>query len=298
MPIIHQLPATRPIDADSKALLGDLDGVAQRLGIRYFVGGATARQVILENVFGNRPGRRTHDIDIGVCIADWAAHEALCLHLVGTGRFRAVSKNPHKLTYHRDGERVMVLDVIPFGDIEKPAASIAWPPAMDTVMNVAGFRQAFDSAIRIVVGDGLSIPFASLPGLAMLKLLAWHDRHGDDRRDATDLLTLLCSYESAGNQDRLYGPEADLMERYDFDIDIAAAALLARDAAALVLGAEAVKAQLAAIFGNAQVFDLLLDHMAFGDRLAVAGDGMDPRRVYPRMQAFRAEFVSILGIRS
>lgn len=294
MPIVHVLPAIRPIDADSKSLLGDLDAVARQLGIRYFVGGATARQVILENVFGNRPARRTHDI--GICIADWTEHEALGRQLVATGRFRPVSKNPHKLTYHRDGDRVMVLDVIPFGDIENPAASIAWPPALDTVMNVAGFRQAFDAAIRIVVDDGLVIPFASLPGLAMLKLLAWHDRHGDDRRDATDLLTLLRSYESAGNQDRLFGQEADLLERYDFDIDIAAAALLARDAAALALGAEAVTKQLVTILGDERVFRLLLDHMAFGDRLAVAGDGRDPRRVHPRMQAFRAEFLPLLGL--
>jgi predicted nucleotidyltransferase len=296
LPIVHELPATRPIDADSRSLLGDLDAAASQLGIRYFIGGATARQVILENVFGNQPGRRTHDIDIGICIADWAEHELLCRQLIAAGRFRPVDKNPHKLTYHRDGERVMVLDLIPFGDIEKPAASIAWPPAMDTVMNVAGFRQAFDAAIRIVVDDSLVVPFASLPGLAMLKLLAWHDRHGDDRRDATDLLTLLCSYESAGNQDRLFGQEADLLEKYDFDIDIAAAALLARDAAALARGAEAATKQIVTVLGDERVFQRLLDHMAFGDRQAVVGDGMDPRRVHPRMQAFRAEFLPLLGL--
>ncbi|WP_146748193.1 hypothetical protein [Cupriavidus alkaliphilus] len=88
MPILHEIPAARPIDAESKALLGDLDAVARQLGISYFVGGATARQVILENVFGNRPARRTYDIDIGICIADWAEHEALRRQLVATGRLR------------------------------------------------------------------------------------------------------------------------------------------------------------------------------------------------------------------
>ncbi|RWA49278.1 hypothetical protein AU476_30720 [Cupriavidus sp. UYMSc13B] len=97
-------------------------------------------------------------------------------------------------------------------------------------------------------------------------------------------------------QDRLFGQEADLLERYDFDIDIAAAALLARDAAALAPGAEAVPKQLVTILGDERVFHLLLDHMAFGDRLAVAGDGRDPRRVHPRMQAFRAEFRPLLGL--
>ncbi|WP_181461141.1 nucleotidyl transferase AbiEii/AbiGii toxin family protein [Cupriavidus phytorum] len=295
MPIIHEVPAARPIDAESKALLSDLDAVARQLGIAYFVGGATARQVILENLFGNRPARRTYDIDIGICIADWAEHEALRQRLVATGRFRPVDKNAHKLTYHRGSERVMVLDIIPFGAIERPAASIAWPPAMDTVMNVAGFRQAFDAAIRIIVDDGLIVAFASLPGLAMLKLLAWHDRHCDDRRDATDLLTLLCSYEAAGNQDRLYEQEADLLEQYDFDLDLAAAALLARDVAALVCGDEAVTRQLVAVLDDANVFGRLLAHMAFGDRQPVHGDSMDPKRVYPRMHAFRAEIMTMLA---
>ncbi|MBB3007595.1 nucleotidyl transferase AbiEii/AbiGii toxin family protein [Cupriavidus alkaliphilus] len=295
MPILHEIPAARPIDAESKALLGDLDAVARQLGISYFVGGATARQVILENVFGNRPARRTYDIDIGICIADWAEHEALRRQLVATGRFQTVDKNAHKLTYHLGGERVMVLDIIPFGAIERPAASIAWPPAMDTVMNVAGFRQAFDAAIHIVVDDGLTVAFVSLPGLAMLKLLAWHDRHRDDRRDATDLLTLLCSYEAAGNQDRLYQQEAALLEQYGFDLDIAAAGLLARDAAALARGDDAVTRQLVAMLGDDIVFSRLLEHMAFGDHQPVHGDSLDPKRVYPRMHAFRAEFLSMLG---
>jgi predicted nucleotidyltransferase len=294
LPILHKIPAARPIDAESKALLSDLDAVARQLGISYFVGGATARQVILENVFGNRPARRTYDIDIGICIADWAEHEALRRQLVLTGRFQTVDKNAHKLTYHLGGERVMVLDIIPFGAIENPAASIAWPPAMDTVMNVAGFRQAFDAAIRIVVDDGLIVAFASLPGLAMLKLLAWHDRHRDDRRDATDLLTLLCSYEAAGNQDRLYQQEAALLEQYGFDLDIAAAALLGRDAAALARGDDAATRQLVAVLGDDNVFSRLLEHMAFGDRQPVHGDSMDPKRVYPLMHAFRAEFLSML----
>ncbi|WP_181925870.1 nucleotidyl transferase AbiEii/AbiGii toxin family protein [Cupriavidus taiwanensis] len=295
MPILHKVLAARPIDAESKALLGDLDAAARQLGISYFVGGATARQVILEHVFGNRPARRTYDIDIGICIADSAEHEALRRQLVATGRFQTVDKNAHKLTYYLGGERVMVLDIIPFGAIERPAASIAWPPAMDTVMNVAGFRQAFDAAIRVVVDDELIVAFASLPGLAMLKLLAWHDRHRDDRRDATDLLTLLCSYEAAGNQDRLYQQEAALLEQYGFDLDIAAAALLARDAAVLARGDDAVTRQLVAVLGDDIVFSRLLEHMAFGDHQSVHGDSLDPKRVYPRMRAFRGEFLSMLG---
>ncbi|RAS06858.1 hypothetical protein C7415_107107 [Cupriavidus alkaliphilus] len=49
------------------------------------------------------------------------------------------------------------------------------------------------------------------------------------------------------------------------------------------------------VLGDDNVFSRLLEHMAFGDRQPVHGDSLDPKRVYPRMYAFRAEFLSMLG---
>jgi predicted nucleotidyltransferase len=115
---------------------------------------------------------------------------------------------------------------------------------------------------------------------------------------ATPRIFLPCySYEIAGNQGRLYEEEAALLEAFDFDMDIAAAALLARDAAALARGSEAVTTQIAAILADERVFRLLCEHMAFGDRQAVPGDSMDPRRVHARMEAFRAEFLISLEMK-
>lgn len=57
----------------------------------------------------------------------------------------------------------------------------------------------------------------------------------------------------------------------------------------------AVTRQLVVVLGDDNVFSRLLEHMAFGDRQPVHGDSLDPKRVYPRMYAFRAEFLSMLG---
>ncbi|MDF3838780.1 nucleotidyl transferase AbiEii/AbiGii toxin family protein [Cupriavidus basilensis] len=291
MPIAHNLLPERPLDAATASLLRALDRTAKDLGIEYFVGGATARIVILEHVFGTAPGRATRDVDIGICVEDWARHAAFKGTLTSTGFFEATPRNPHKLLYRPAPGVVLQLDIIPFGEIEKPAASIAWPPDMDTLMNVAGFREASLAAVSIRIEDDLLIPFASLPSMAILKLLAWRDRNHESRHDATDLLILLSTYDRAGNQDRLYDQESALLEQHGYDTDIAAAALLAKDARPIA--STEARAQLIEIFDDEARYQVLIDHMSFGDALRARDDGMDPMRVRQRMDAFRTEFMKI-----
>lgn len=286
----HVVKIQRPIDADTLALLREVDSLARAQGIEYFVGGAMARIVMLEHVLGNAAGRATLDIDIGICVAHWHVHEAFKQSLVDSGRFDRVPKSAHTLLYRASLAGHMQLDVIPFGDIEHPAARIAWPPDMDTVMNVAGFREASLAAVRVEVDTNLCIPFASLPALAVLKMLAWNDRHHDSKRDATDFLILLNSYANAGNLDRLYGQEAALLEAHEYDIDLAAAALLAKDALG-VAGPEA-RRQIHGILDDDLRFQLFQQHMAFGDRAAWMDGESDPGMVRWRMSVFKAVFLS------
>lgn len=75
----------------------------------------------------------------------------------------------------------------------------------------------------------LNIPFiVSLPGLAMLKLLAWNDRRLASTKDAQDLALLLRLYGDFA-RDRLFDSESDLMERHGFDLEMAGAELLGHD---------------------------------------------------------------------
>ena len=156
-------------------------------------------------------------------------------------------------------------------------------------MNVAGFREASVAAVLVEVDTNLCVPFASLPALAVLKLLAWSDRHHDSKRDATDFLILLNSYAHAGSLDRLYEQEARLLEAHGYDIDLAAAALLAKDALG-VAGPEARK-QIHGILEDDHRFQLFLQHMAFGERVAFLDGESDPGMVHQRMHAFKDAFL-------
>jgi predicted nucleotidyltransferase len=193
----------------------------------YFLTGATARDLILENIFGRQPGRLTRDLDFGFALSDWKEFEILKAALIATGRFEA-TRATQRVSYLYSPDIKVNVDLIPFGGIQN-GLTISWPPQNDFVMNVAGFSDALESAIHVQIDSDLVIPVASLPGLIVLKLFAWVDRK-HERRDAPDILKVLEEYADAGNEDRLYTDELPLLEAAGFDVAHAGARLLGKDA--------------------------------------------------------------------
>ena len=127
----------------------------------------------------------------------------------------------------------MLVDLIPFRGVASPDSTIQWPPSRDIVMNVAGFEEALGSSVSMEIEENLTVRVASLPGLTLLKLVAWADRGRETNKDAVDLHRLLTSYADAGNTDRLYDHEMDLLEALGFDMELAGAELLGRDVASV-----------------------------------------------------------------
>jgi predicted nucleotidyltransferase len=93
-----------------------------------------------------------------------------------------------------------------------------------------------------------------------LKLLAWNDRGLEDSRDARDFALLLRSYSEAGNEDRLYGDEISLLEAVGYNIDLAGARLLGKDAARIV--AAPTRAQVVALLNDPARRQRLAEDMA------------------------------------
>ncbi len=211
-------------------VLEPLKAVAQTansLDLQYFLAGATARDLVLENIFGRPPGKLTRDLDFGFVLSDWKQFENLKAALISTGRFKPDREIQRVLYQHSAGMSVRV-DLIPFGGVQE-GSQISWPPDNDFVMNVAGFREALESAIHVQVDSDLVVPVASLPGLIILKLFAWADRK-HEKRDAPDILKILIDYADAGNEDRLYADELPVLEAAEFNVPIAGARLLGKDA--------------------------------------------------------------------
>lgn len=256
-----------PLDPAALEVLRQVDRVARALALDYFVVGAMARDILLKNVFRLDAGRATRDVDLGVAVEGWPQFEAIKARLVGMGAFVPDERKSQRL-YHRAASegRGYPLDLIPFGGVAQPDNQIAWPPDRSVVMNVAGYGEALASAVSVEVEPGFVVRVASLASLAILKVVAWTDRGRGDPRDAIDLATLLRRYGAAGNEGRLYGAEIGVLERVDYDLDLAGARLLGIDAGRIA--AHATRAQIRALLDDPVRMDRLVLDVARGMRAA------------------------------
>lgn len=220
---MHSIRTDQPIDETTLALLHEVNEVMRALGLRYFVAGAIARDILLTHVFGLGVYRATADVDFAVAVKDWAEFEAAKAALEN----RQFVRDP-RLT-HRLYKNDYPVDIIPFGGVESPERTITWPPELTNAMNVAGYREAFEAAEKVQIESGLVLRVVSLPGIAVLKIFAWGDRGHETSKDAEDLALLLRTYPHAGNESRLYAESIDAMEAVDHRLDLAGARLLGRD---------------------------------------------------------------------
>jgi len=207
----RSVPAANPVDPSVVRVLRVLDPIAREVDCAYFVAGATARDLVLVNLHDLRPGRATVDIDFGIAVESWEQFASLKERLIGTGEFVASRAQQRMIYADRTTGSSTPVDLIPFGGVAS-AGSIAWPPNRDIVLNVAGFEEALDPSVLIEIEKGLTARVASTAGLTLLKLTAWADRGRETNKDAADIYRLLTTYADAGNIDRLYDRELDLLE--------------------------------------------------------------------------------------
>lgn len=230
------LKPDRPVDPSTLMVIGEIRQAAKELGVPVFIVGAVARIILLENVHGLQSGRATTDVDFAFALESWEQFQAIKNLLLESPSFNASEQLPHRLYFRAPGlEHSYKVDLIPFGGIETSQNTIAWPPDMAIMMNVAGFSDAHDAAVTVEVSPGIEMAVASIPGIAILKLFAWADRRQEDSKDALDLLTLLRSYHEAGNENRIYEDASAqaALEAVGYDPEFAGAWLLGIDAAAM-----------------------------------------------------------------
>jgi predicted nucleotidyltransferase len=255
-----ELQLKRPIDGLTLAIIREIHAAASALGHRAMLVGATARIILVENVFGLPTGRATKDVDFAFALETWEQFETLRQRLISQHDFEADARVTHKLYYRPKGATHGIpVDLVPFGALGGEHEEIRWPPEMAIVMNVAGFADALESAVSVEVVPGVSVAIASIPAIAVLKLFAWLDRRHDTRKDAIDLTALLLLYYEI-DPERVFTIPAEVLEGVDYDIELGGAWLLGNDARKLTLAATTEK--LTSLFANTAQNDALTSDMA------------------------------------
>lgn len=214
----------QPLSSDTESLLLKISHTCTESGIAFFIAGATAREVMLTHVHGRKSGRQTRDIDIAVFIDNWDQFSRIKQTMVAQGA-RALTNNAHRLIWDD-----MELDIIPFGDIAEKN-QIAWPPDREFIMNVDGFPEAFEHANQVQIIPDNAIRFCSIPGLLLLKLLAWRDRGNRGTKDAVDIFNILTEYHRI-EEERIYDND-EWGEHLDWNVERLGPLLAGSDTAAI-----------------------------------------------------------------
>jgi predicted nucleotidyltransferase len=200
---------------------------AARLGTPVFLMGAAARDVMLLHAYGIDTKRLTEDVDFGVMVRDWATFKILRQALLASGAFEVRSKDETHKLWHQSGKP---LDIVPFGGVERPNRTLAWPPSEQIVFDCFGMQEAMRSGHDVRLPGGSSLLVASLPALALLKVTAWQDRKfTHPGRDAGDLMLYLRHYLDCDKYDHAVQYYPDLFEVPDYVHEVASAQLLGLD---------------------------------------------------------------------
>lgn len=221
--IIDLSSSTEPRIAVAAHVLAEVAAAAGP-GIPLMVIGATARDILSVAIVGTPPSRATQDVDVAVAVPSWQAFESIA------GDLDRVGRREH--TFLVAG---LPVDVVPFGEIETAARTIDWRDG--SRMSTFGLREAYDASLSAPLPGGAAVRVPSVAGLALLKPMAWSERHLETRRDAVDLQTIIGWYATGPRLDELY-ENVDLLAAYDFDAVLASAHRLGRDIAS-ALGTEA-----------------------------------------------------------
>ena len=189
-------------------LLRKLTDSFGRMDREFYVIGATARDIIVQQLLDTASTRRTKDLDIAIAIPDWDAFEQIKERLVADG-FKK-SNDMYQRFYYGAYE----VDIVPYGVVAKEDDNIYWPPEEVVAMSVKGFDEVLSEAITVSIDDEFKVKIASLHGLFLLKLNAWLDRNAKTSKDAEDMSFILSNYFMA-NLDREIHHEVYDWENFD-----------------------------------------------------------------------------------
>ena len=168
-----------------KEVFDSIDEVMIKLNVPYYLIGASAVALNLLRD-GIKPSRGTKDIDFAIMISSIQEFELIVEELIKFG-FNKVEA-PWTLYHHQYNT---VIDLLPFGEIEEKFTVNF--NQRNTYLHVLGFTEVLQEPETIKIEEK-SVQIPSLPGMVILKLIAWSDRPEDRGNDLYDILRIIEHY--------------------------------------------------------------------------------------------------------
>jgi predicted nucleotidyltransferase len=206
-------------------LLRKLTDSFSKMDKEFYVIGATARDIVMQQLLDTESKRRTRDLDIAIAIPDWDTFEQVKQSLIVDGFEK--SRDMQQRFYYGEYE----LDIVPYGVVAKDDDNIYCPPEEVVAMSVKGFDEVLSEAITVSIDDDFKIKIASLHGLFLLKFNAWLDRNAKTSKDAEDMSFIFSNYFLANLERKIH---QEVYDWENFDDYIVGGYWLAYDIVALL----------------------------------------------------------------
>ena len=223
-----------------KEVFDIIDEVMIHHEIPYYLIGVSAIALELLKK-GIKPSRGTKDIDFAIMISSIKEYENLSASIVKAG-FNNV-KAPW--TFYSEKFNI-VIDLLPFGEIEE----------QDTVqfnerysdLHVLGFKEVLENPDRVQIEEKI-VNIPPLPGMVVLKLVAWSDRPEERENDLIDILRIIEHYFEH-NFDEIVEFHHDTFPEDSFDQLIISAEVLGRKAKFYIEKSEKLSERISKILNN------------------------------------------------
>lgn len=214
-----------------KEVFDSIDEVMIKLKVPYYLIGASA--IALELLKdGIKPSRGTKDIDFAIMISSIKDFDTIVTELVKYG-FNKVQA-PWTL-YHPKYN--VAIDLLPFGEIEENFTVNFNERYTD--LHVLGFSEVLKD-VNIVEIEDKSVQIPTLPGMVILKLIAWSDRPEERGSDLYDILRIIEHYFEL-EYDEIIENHNDTFPEENFDRLKIAARVLGRKSSKFLNVSEAIK---------------------------------------------------------
>lgn len=220
-----------------------LEKAFQDFDIDYYLIGAFVREVWTDHIKYLPDKRATRDLDFAIYINEHEQYDKLKLHLIEKDGFKEHIEPYRLLTPDNN-----IVDLIPFGGIEQNGEVLIKGHKV-VELSVFGTKEVTDKAE--VVRDNFKV--ITLPGLAVLKLISWHET--DDRaKDLEDFYYILQNYADIATDNLYLEENLHLLEEYD-EVRLSGARLLGKEMLMIIKDSPELKKRIS------QILSLLIkDH--------------------------------------
>ncbi|MFB6319151.1 hypothetical protein [Saccharicrinis sp. FJH54] len=201
-----------------KEVFDIIDEIMIKHAVPYYLIGVNALALELLKD-GIKPGRGTKDIDFAIMISSFDEYEDISASL----RKKDFNKVKAPWTFYSDKYNVAI-DILPFGEVEERDTLKFNDRYSD--LHVLGFKEILEDPEQVQIEEKIAnIP--PLPGMIILKLVAWSDRPEERGNDLADILKII-EYYFDDNFDEIVEHHNDTFPEDGFDQLIIAAEVLGR----------------------------------------------------------------------